>query len=336
MKRHALPGTLALLGMVACAGNGSDAAQGDGGAGTASNGGSGGGSASSGSGGSSQGGNGADGGASGQGGSAGTGDGPPEPLVFSVMGDVPYSLQDIVLLPEQISQHNAQSSARFMVHLGDIKGGSAGCFDAVYSNVSSILLELVAPCFVIVGDNDWNDCDSGGVGPSPAEAWDLWNSYFLRFETNWPTAPRAAHQTERPENFAWVEEQVLLVGITLPGGRVHDAEEWSDFLKDDVDWVEAQLALHADDVYAMVLFAHASPTSNHDPFMIPFRAAAAAFGKPVLFMHGDGHVWVDDRPWPEAYIRRIQVDQGGSADPLEVTVTPMQSDPFTLDRDALQ
>ena len=269
-------------------------------------------------------------------GEAGDGDGDrpapdPVPLIFSAMGDVPYSESDYELLPMQILQHNALSPSRFMVHLGDIKSGASPCVEQVYADVSSILAVLEVPTFVLVGDNEWNDCQD------PAQAWGFWQSYFASFHAQWEDAPEPSVQPGRPENIAWIEEGVLLVSLTLPGGATHDQGEWDALLADAAAWVEQQLFNAPPEVYAAVVFGHANPADKHQPFMLPFRAAASDFARPVLYLHADGHVWIEDQPWPEPNMFRVQVDQGGSADPLQVTVDPEAPgiNPFVFERDAL-
>ena len=248
------------------------------------------------------------------------------PLVFSAMGDVPYTAADGPTLQAQIVQHNALSPSRFMVHLGDIKSGSTPCVEATYRTVASYLHALAVPTFVIPGDNEWNDC------ADPDEAWGFWTRHFGRFESFWPAAPAVARQAVRTENFAWMDSGVLLVGINLVGGRVHSAPEWATRHAQNVTWITDQLALHGAAAYAMVLFAHADPTASHNAFMVPYRAAVGAWGKPVLHLMGDGHTWKMDRPWPEQNILRVEVEQGGRAQPIQVTVTPLTPDPFTIAR----
>lgn len=62
------------------------------------------------------------------------------------------------------------------------------------------------------------------------------------------------------------------------------------------------------------------------------EAAAVDFGRPVLFVHGDGHNWLDDVPFAAPNIRRIQVEPGGAAVPLQVTVDARAAETFTLER----
>ena len=68
-----------------------------------------------------------------------------EPVIFSVMGDVPRSEKEDVLLQKQVKAHNEKSPAQFMVHVGDIKSGKTPCDEAVFAKVSSYLKELKIP-----------------------------------------------------------------------------------------------------------------------------------------------------------------------------------------------
>jgi hypothetical protein len=213
-----------------------------------------------------------------------------------------------------------------MVHVGDIKTGSSPCLELVYESVSGQLLALDVPTFIIPGDNEWNDCDD------PDEAWDYWLTWFSDFENNFQNPPIVERQDVRHENFAWTDENVLLIGINLVGGTVHDDEEWATRHQQNAEWVTSHFEAASDDVYAAVVFGHAHPSGAHDDFIEPFRAAAAAFARPVLYIHGDGHVWIHDHPWPEENMTRVQVDRGGIADPVQVTVWIDEPDTFVFDQ----
>lgn len=245
-------------------------------------------------------------------------------LQFSVMGDVPRSAHEDTLLQQQIIDHNRHSNSEFMLHLGDIKSGGAPCDEAVYTKVAGYLRKLDVPVFIVPGDNEWNDCDD------PDQAWAFWTTYFLAFERYWHYKPLVTHQPQRPENIAWTSKGVLLVGINLVGGRIFDQSRWDVLLRDDAAWVTRQLAQNKDSVRAAVVFAQANPNEKHALFMTQFRAAARAFEKPILFIHGDGHHWLHDDPWLESNIVRVQVDKGGIAPPLQVTV--MQNGEFHFQR----
>ena len=154
----------------------------------------------------------------------------------------------------------------------------------------------------------------------------------MRFDRNWQHDFRLYRQLEHEENFSFVKNGVLFIGINIVGGRVVDKAEWTQRHADDLDWVRRNLRRFSDHVSSMVLFGHALPVERHNDFFVPFSEEAETFGKPVLYLHGDGHRWIHDRPFPAKNILRIQVDQGGTAPPLKVTVTDGNANPFQVDR----
>ncbi len=248
------------------------------------------------------------------------------PFNFSVMGDVPYGEQELALLVRQVDELPRTSA--FVIHLGDIKDGTTPCDEAVYARVSGVLRRSVQPTFIIPGDNEWNDCDR------PKQAWRFWTKHFLKLDEHWKQTFTVTRQKSRPENFAFTHEGALFVGITMVGGAVHDKSEWKDFLKDGSEWVEEQFKNEGEKVKCAVVFAHAFPTEKHHGiFADRFPAAARKFGKPVLYLQGDGHVWLRDQPFENATnVTRVQVDQGGKAPPIVVTVTGDAKESFRFDR----
>ena len=251
----------------------------------------------------------------------------PEPktlVTFYAMGDVPYAPEEDTLLPQQIA--DLPKDAEFVIHVGDIKGGKAPCDEVVYAKVSGMLSRTAAPLFIIPGDNEWNDCTD------PAEAWKLWVRYFMRFDRRWQHRLPVFRQLEHAENFSFVQGGVLFVGLTIVGGRVHDAEEWKQRHADGLHWVRRNLSLFGSDVSSLVIFGHAKPNPNHNDFFEPFSEDAVEFKKPILYIHGDGHRWIYDRPCAAKNILRVEVDQGGIAPPLKVTITNHPTDPFQFDR----
>ena len=116
------------------------------------------------------------------------------------------------------------------------------------------------------------------------------------------------------------------------GGTVHDAAEWAQRLSENAAWVARNFRRFNEHVRAAVVFAHAVPTGMHEAFFVPFRIASRAFGKPVLYLHADGHAWKVDRPWPEQNMLRVQTDNLAIAPPLLVTVSENESEPFQFDR----
>lgn len=245
-------------------------------------------------------------------------------VTFYAMGDVPYAPDEDELLRRQISE--LPDDADFVVHLGDIKRGLPLCSESVYRKVARILRGSAAPVFIIPGDNEWNDCFS------PDQAWKHWDHYFMRFERHWSHGLSVTRQNVREENFAFVRNGVLFIGLNVVGGRVHDRQEWKLRHASGVDWVKESLRRAGKDVRSLVVFGHARPAKNHDDFFNPFSTVAEEFGKPVLYLHGDGHKWVYDRPFRAKNILRVEVDQGAIAPPLKVSITHDSAMPFQFDR----
>lgn len=266
-----------------------------------------------------------------------------EDLVFSTIGCGPYTPPDEKAIVDFIQAENKDRAAEFIVHLGDIFSGATArdtvVSEANYAKVRGFLTEgNTIPTYIVPGDNEWNDM------PDPDAGWKWWTSQFLRLEEHFKPAWITEYQDVRPENFAFVRKGVLLIGINLVGGRVHDQAEWTRRFAEDNDWIEAQFAKHRDEVRAAVIFAQANPIGfgpvgaavhkTFGPFSGPFAKIAAAFGKPVLFLHSDGHKWIEDHPWKEApNVTRIQIDLiTPKFPPLRVTVRDGAKEVFVFDR----
>jgi len=245
-------------------------------------------------------------------------------LKFTVMGDTPYSARDARKLQHQLA--NLHPTSSFVVHLGDIKTGLMLCSESWYQQVATILRQSPTLLFIIPGDNEWNDCSN------PEEAWTLWTRYFLHFDKQWPTTLHVVRDDRHPENFAFVSNGVLFVGINLVGGRVLDPIEWSLMDRDTIQWIETQLQNKKHAILRLVIFGHALPSRNHRTFFIMLNRMAQSLRKPNLFIHGDGHGWIKDYPFTAQNILRVQVEQGGRANPVTVIVTNDPDEPFVFIR----
>jgi hypothetical protein len=253
-----------------------------------------------------------------------------EPVIFTAMGCGPYTPADRPATAFYIQQENREQKSEFMVHLGDVfkkpqvkKPEAAGAGgapaqqpppdqmpnEAEYRVTADLLTKgNKIPTWVVPGDNEWSDLED------PVQGWKWWQKHYGRFEERFQPAWKTERQPERPENFAFVRKGVVFIGINLVGGRIHDASEWAVRLPQDAAWIKEVLSRPSmSDVRAAVILAQANPMAlkqeKYKAFLVPFRQSAADWKKPVLFLHSDGHVWIDDQPWPEKNIRRIQVDK---------------------------
>jgi|GEM_PF-1270802 len=235
-----------------------------------------------------------------------------QPLTFSVTGDVPYSSSEASTFQKQLANHNLYSSSAFLVHVGDL-ASSGQCGESSYSSVANMMKGLAVPAYIVLGDNESVDCSNRAQGVG------YFLQYFQNFEQNFCGAPYTERQSERPENWAFTMDGVLFVGVNLVYGG-------STALQQAAAWATQQFQAKGSEVRAAVFFAHYTPGSS-STFSTPFRQAAAAFGKPVLFVHGHGHTWSMVYPFPEDNILRVQVNKGANEDPVEITVTMDNSSP---------
>ena len=115
---------------------------------------------------------------------------------------------------------------------------------------------------------------------------------------------------------------------------MHDANEWSERMTDDANWVNQNFNNFGAQVSSAVVFGHAFPGGKREQFGDAFVTASQNFGKPVLYMMGDRHSWELNNPFPEApNIPRVTVDSGVPS--VRVTITHDAAQPFLFDRSPL-
>jgi hypothetical protein len=247
-------------------------------------------------------------------------------IIFSVMGDIPRSDGEDILIQEHIKLHNEMSKSEFMFHVGDIKSGSTPCDEKVYAKVAGYLKKLNIPTFIVPGDNEWNDC------LKPESAWNFWEKYFLNFENNWQFDIEVKRQSQRTENFAFTSRGVLFIGLNLVGGIIHDTLEWKDRHSTNAQWVDVQFNKNKAEVRAAVILVQAKPNEKHADFINKFLFSAKQFARPIIFIHGDGHEWIYEESWLKPNITRIQVDKGGIAPPLKIKINYEDEKIISFDR----
>jgi hypothetical protein len=100
------------------------------------------------------------------------------PLTFTTIGAVPFRDTIKEGLIAMIGKHNTNTSSEFVAHVSNIVRGADPHNEAVYDDVSGILKNFKAPIFMLLGDNEINDC------ANPNQAFDYSKQYFLKFIEN--------------------------------------------------------------------------------------------------------------------------------------------------------
>src|SRR5215813_6911217 len=134
-----------------------------------------------------------------------------------------------------------------------------------------------------------------------------------------------AHPTdaEYVENVMWKRASVLFVTLNIPGGSNNDDDNWYGLPKTgaqiqeiaqrtaaNLRWLDAAFArAQADGVKAVVIVEQAdmwdldgkapSHIANYEVFLDKIADKSKAFGKPVLLINGDSHMYRSDNPLKE-------------------------------------
>jgi hypothetical protein len=86
-----------------------------------------------------------------------------ERLRFVLVGDAPYGPAEEAPWSRLLQRLAAEQPA-FMLHAGDIKGGSEPCSDGLLAARVQQLREPPVPLVLALGDNEWTDCHRPAAG----------------------------------------------------------------------------------------------------------------------------------------------------------------------------
>jgi hypothetical protein len=125
------------------------------------------------------------------------------------------------------------------------------------------------------------------------------------------------------ENVMWEQSKTVFVTLNIPGGSNNDIDPWyashkglpvnPDQQKEmdqrtgaDVRWLGAAFPLaEADNAHSVVIIGQAdmwdttdlpSHQTNYEPIITAMMSNAVTYGKPVLYLNGDSHVYRSDNP----------------------------------------
>lgn len=243
---------------------------------------------------------------------------------FWAIADVPYNDLDKTRLG--IKMQSLGSDADFLVHLGDIKNQSSPCTQDALTRVDAKMKLCPVPVFMLVGDNEYNDC----TNIQPSVALTMWRKTFSRYDKkHWGLKFNNVRQMpNRSEAFAFVNKRTLFIGINFVGGTVHNVNEWKNRHQTQFNWVKGLMLGRARNklIHSVVLFGQADPGPNHADFINPFVVfLRKEFPRdiPVLYLCGDAHKWAyNPRYHNVSNWLRVRLT-GGLVEPtVRITVDP--------------
>ena len=247
----------------------------------------------------------------------------PNRTSFFVIGCVPYDEGDRDVLIAQISSLNA-TDTDFLIHVGDIKNGESDCSQDILDDVDSILKLSPVPVFMVVGDNEFNDCRN----ISPDEALDMWRATFVGFNAKYWSRnfENMTTSSERPEIFSFIHRKTLFLGVNVVGGKIHDTNEWASRHEGDVEWVTENMLEYGSEVHSVVMFGQADADADTADFFNPvvlFLRKRFPSDIPILYVCADTHTWgYTPNMFDLDNFLRVRI-KGGVSDPVvRITVDP--------------
>lgn len=253
---------------------------------------------------------------------------------LAVIGDTEYPDSQLGVLARLISFINTDSRVAITVHVGDIKPGSGSpCTDAYFADVRSVFDRFRQPLVYTPGDNEWTDCHVAAKFNglyTPTERLHALRRLFFPIPGQTLGERKAQLRSEAAvpahaayvENLMWTRARVVFATLNLPGSN-NDLAPWGTPLPANAGDYPSQVAEYAARARAnaaWVARAFATATrrraagvvlafqadmwdtseaslSGFDSVVRQIGTLAAAFGRPVLLLEGDSHVYRVDHPF---------------------------------------
>jgi hypothetical protein len=246
-----------------------------------------------------------------------------ERYTFAVIGDFPYSSQQLKELPAIIDQINNDPDVSLVAHLGDIKEDQP-CTTSYYREIKKQFDTFEDPLVYTFGDNEWADCYKESDGNrDPLERLSTLRKVFVpqREQTLGQNSERVQIQDRKyPENVTFSHARVSFGAFHTTGPRNglvrwHGQEaptpaqraEVKQRTAANIKTIRATFeAARSEDQRAVVLFTQADMFATYfksradsAPFAPIVRAIsdeARNFSGPVYLFNGDTHQYVNDEP----------------------------------------
>jgi len=276
-------------------------------------------------------------------------------FAFALIGDVPSFRLEETMVDRILGAFDEDLA--FAIHVGDLKGGSERCDDALIAARRAQLDRSPVPLVYTPGDNDWTDCHRERAGAfDPLERLEALRSLFFagpralggRGQAGGaPAAPALRRQADLsaggpPENLRWRFGRVLFVTVNLPGsgdarqveslhpGSRERRQRWNE------EWLRDGYAIAGRDrLAAVVVIGHANPGfgsgegRSHAAFRRTLVELSSRFAGHTLFLHGDTHRHSVERLGE----RLLRVESHGSPFSdrwVRIDVDPASPQPFRV------
>ena len=228
---------------------------------------------------------------------------------IGLIGDIPYTVEEERKTEALFEEMNSEKLA-FIVHVGDIKNGSAPCTDELFLHEKERFEDSANPLVYVPGDNEWTDC--ARTGSDPIERLERLREIFFEGEESLgeETIPLTRQSPDYPENVRWSYGGVTFLGLNVPGpnnNRDDDeaSGEYERRNEANLEWMrEGFERAAAEESSALMIVLQANPgfelspeeRTGYNDLLAALEEETVAFGKPVVLVHGDTHTFQIDKP----------------------------------------
>jgi len=274
-----------------------------------------------------------------------------------LLGDTPYGDDQRAQFPALVERINADPAVRMVLHAGDVKNGSSTCDDARFADLAALYGTFRDPFVLTPGDNEWTDCHRAAAGGYlPTERLEAVRRYFFpkpgktlghRRMTVETQACDPAHAAYR-ENVLFERSRVVFAAVHVVGSK-NDLEPWAGLPGGDrpelrlaefgarqaaaLDWIDRAFdTAEQRDASGVLLLMQAEPTATPGFQAVRDRivARAAAFGRPVLLVHGDEHIYEVEPSYAGVpNLTRLETFGATATQWIRVTVDPRSDAVFS-------
>ena len=231
---------------------------------------------------------------------------PPPPdgaFSFGLIGDTGYTSGGVTRFLNTRGEMNS-AGLTFTAHVGDIKLGGDPCTDNVYTDNRDRFDGFGHPLIYTPGDNEWRDC-SNKVGRLAY----LRQVFFSNDQSRGsPSMTVARPLADFPENALWHVGPLTFVTLHTvgPDNNAHESE-FATRNAANIAWMQSAFdAAAARGSAGIVVLSHANPGFPPDAsratwpgfrsYLETLRSEVQAWGKPVIYVHGDTHTFRIDHP----------------------------------------
>lgn len=283
-----------------------------------------------------------------------------EGVRFFAVGDLPYQESEYPQLDLLFAQASTGGAA-FLVHVGDLKSGSAPCTDRHLARIAEQFRRQPLPVVYTLGDNEWTDCRrrrAGGHDPM-ARLVRVRQVFFddpgvLRLdELGTLLGDELGLTRSYPEIFSFSRDGVMIVALHVVGSdnnfRRNDPRALAEMRARDrantAMLARAGADAEARGLRAMVILMHADPLFERSKPSRGFASTLDAlvglmsdYSGRVLLIHGDTHRFRHDRPLLDREtgvgvdrFERAEVPGSPRVGGLWVGVDPEAAEPFEVE-----